>query len=73
MELIASAASARQILAHMDGLGVDVRTLNVGYVDPALQRSSAPVRVSARLSLTCWRLQRVISTNRTLGCAMAYG
>jgi AraC-like DNA-binding protein len=50
MELIASAASARQILAHMDGLGVDVRTLNVGYVDPALQRSSAPVQVSARLS-----------------------
>ena len=50
MELVASAASARQILAHLDALGVDERTLDVGYVDPALRRSSGPVQVSARLS-----------------------
>ncbi len=50
MELIASAASARQILAHLDALGVDERRLEVGYVDPALRRSSGPAQVSARLS-----------------------
>ena len=51
MELIASAASVRQILAHFDEIGLDERSLQVGYVDPDLRRSRGPARVSARLSI----------------------
>jgi AraC-like DNA-binding protein len=51
MELLASAASSRLILAHFDRLGLDERRLGVGYIDPALRRSSGPLRVSARLSM----------------------
>ncbi len=50
MELVASAASARQILSHLDALGLDDRELDVGFVDPALRRSTVPLQVSARLS-----------------------
>ena len=49
MELVASAAGARQVLAHLHELGIDPRDLGVGYIDPALRRSQAPRRVSARL------------------------
>jgi AraC-like DNA-binding protein len=49
MELVASAAGARQVLAHLHELGIDPQDLGVGYIDPALRQSRAPRRVSARL------------------------
>jgi AraC-like DNA-binding protein len=51
MQLLASAASSRLILAHFDQIGLDERQLGLGYIDPALRRSSGPLRVSARLSM----------------------
>lgn len=51
MELLANAASSRLILAHFDRLGLDEHSLGIGYIDPALRRSSGPLKVSARLSM----------------------
>lgn len=48
MDLMASAAAARQILEYFDRIGLDERHLSVGYIDPALRRPG-PLRVSARL------------------------
>lgn len=49
MELIANASPVRQFLAYLDHIGVDERTLRVGHIDPRLRKSSAPIRISARL------------------------
>lgn len=49
MELIANATPVRQFLAYLDHIGLDERKLRVGHIDPRLRKSSAPLRVSARL------------------------
>jgi AraC-like DNA-binding protein len=50
MELVASAASTRLILANLDRLGVNPDALGVGTIDPALRRTTAPMQVPAHLS-----------------------
>lgn len=49
MELVANASPVRQLLAFLDHIGVDEQKLRVGHIDPRLRKSSAPIRVSARL------------------------
>lgn len=48
MQLIAEAAGTRQFLAYLDHIGVDERALDMGEVDPALRRSTAPMAISAQ-------------------------
>jgi len=47
--LIAEAAGARQFLAYLDHIGLDERVLNLGGIDPALRKSTAPMAIAAQL------------------------
>jgi AraC-like DNA-binding protein len=49
VQLIADAAGARQFLAYLDHIGLDERALNLGDVDPALRKSTAPMAIAAQL------------------------
>src|SRR5882672_11284564 len=48
VQLIAEAAGARQFLAYLDHIGLDERALNLGEINPALRKSSAPMAIAAR-------------------------
>lgn len=48
MELIAEAAGTRQFLAYLDHIGLDERVLDLGEINPALRKSSAPMAIAAR-------------------------
>src|SRR5882757_5820480 len=48
MELIAEASAARQFLAYLNHIGVDERALNLGEINPALRKSTAPMAIGAQ-------------------------
>jgi AraC-like DNA-binding protein len=51
VELIAEATGARQFLAYLDHIGLDERALDLGEIDPALRKSTAPMAIAARLAI----------------------
>lgn len=51
MELLADATQASQFLNYLDHVGIDHRTLGVGYVDPKIRSSTRTARVSVNLAI----------------------